>query len=97
MTDCGNPPRRSRESWEPFMEGLFGEIKRIRRRRRIRRAGAAAFLAAALGSLVQVTLVETDELLRADIPTAEAPVFQPDFPGGDGPLFYVVTVEGEQV
>ncbi len=88
------PIRRPGE-WDPFMNNLFGEVRRVRRRRRIRSAAVALLLAVAVGALTQLSLGKADPLLRAEIPTADAPVFQPNFDEGADTLFFVVAVEEE--
>lgn len=76
-------PERDPEAWDPFMEGLFRRVRRERRVRLMTRLAAAACFVLAFWTGVSVGTERAAPPLRAEIPTTEAPLFQPDPAGGD--------------
>lgn len=83
-------PQRDPEAWDPFMDGLFRRVRRERRVRLMTRLAAAACFALALWAGVSVGTGRPAPPLRAEIPTTEAPLFQPDsLGGGEGAIVLV--------
>lgn len=83
-------PERPRESWDPFMGGLFRRIRRERRRRFLVRVSAAACLMMALWAGFGLGPGRELAPLAADVPTTDAPLFQPDgASGGREPIVLV--------
>ena len=89
MTQAWPVPERRAESWDPFMEGLFRKVRKERRRRLLVRFSAAACLLVALWAGFGLGSVREPAPLAAEVPTTEAPLFQPDAARGDVPLVLV--------
>lgn len=92
MTKNAEPFERTSESWEPFMRGLSLRFRREKRSRNLRRAAALALGLGALAGLGagfgRTEPRRNAAPLMAMVPTADAPVFEPDsglvrtLPGG---------------
>jgi hypothetical protein len=83
-------PERPREEWNPFMEGLFLRVRRERRRRWMTGISAAACLLLALWMGISFGRGGETSPLRAEVPTTEALIFQPDNAGpSQGPIVMV--------
>ena len=90
MTTDWPVPERPREAWDPFMRGLFLQIRKERRRRLLARITAAACLLMALWAGFGLGTAGRGTPLLAEVPTTEAPIFQPDAdPGQQAPIVLV--------
>jgi hypothetical protein len=69
--------RRSDEEWEPFMRGLERRIRVERKFRWAPIAAAAALALVLLGLAWLLPRRQTVPPLRAEVPSASAPVFTP--------------------
>ena len=70
--------RRSASEWEPFMRALSSRLRADRRRAILARAAAVALVALLAGGLWLYRIPRSHApMLRADVPSATAPLFQP--------------------
>ena len=78
----GQDPIRTDAQWAPFMEVLRTRLIRERRRRRLRRTAEVLLVAALAAALwFRPAGGPAEELLLAEVPRSDSPLFQPDAGG----------------
>ena len=93
MTTAGAPFRTDAQ-WAPFMEGLRTRLILEKRRRRLRRVAGLLLVAAMAAALWLRPAGETlGDLLLAEVPRSDTPLFQPEGGGavslGEGGVLIV--------